>query len=340
MIQNAPEKIHLHHSQSPVLQPRLPRNSSSSTTGMIIGSGCGGGGVGGGGGNNNNFIRPLQGQIIANIENNPNQYERDWTLDDVSQVSFKPCPQGSGSLTPLPFHDSLHNVCEIPLRTNSSSNSSHHSSNENNLNSTTVIRTNDLSLFKINSQQIKFPNSAVFLENRDILNDQQQQQQQQQQTTYPKMYHRHSAVLLSPDLKDKFLDKVKDTRRYSDTKLLQQQQQQNKLTSNSIFNVTNLLGPTIITTPINSNEELLQSSAAPQITDIIFETNTNFDPLELNIQELLELDVNTQNLQKKSQFSLNQHEINSSGSVSEIEKKKYLFKSLPNLSASSENLLQ
>lgn len=323
MIQNAPEKIHLHHSQSPVLQPRLPRNSSSSTTGMIIGSG-------GCGGNNNNFIRPqLQGQIIANIENNPNQYERDWTLDDVSQVSFKPCPQGSGSLTPLPFHDSVHNISEIPLRTNSSSNSSHHSSNENNLNQTTVIRTNDLSLFKINSQQVKFPNSAVFLENRDILNDQQ---------TYPKMYHRHSAVLLSPDLKDKFLGKVKDTRRYSDTKLLQKQQQQkNTAASNSIFNVTNLLGPTIITTPINSSEQLMQQPSAPQITDIIFETNTNFDPLELNIQELLELDVNTQNLQKKSQLSLNQ-EICCDGS--EIEKKKYLFKSLPNLSASSENLLQ
>lgn len=331
MIQNAPEKIHLHHSQSPVLQPRLPRNSSSSTTGMIIGSG----GCGGGGGNNN-FIRPqLQGQIIANIENNPNQYERDWTLDDVSQVSFKPCPQGSGSLTPLPFHESVHNMCEIPLRTNSSSNSSHHSSNENNLNQTTVVRTNDLSLFKINSQQIKFPNSAVFLENRDILNDQQ---------TYPKMYHRHSAVLLSPDLKDKFLGKVKDTRRYSDTKLLQQQQQ-NKSASNSIFNVTNLLGPTIITTPINSNELLMQQQqpSAPQITDIIFETNTNFDPLELNIQELLELDVNTQNLQKKSQLSLNQEIYAGDVKIcdgSEIEKKKYLFKSLPNLSASSENLLQ
>lgn len=286
---------------------------------MIIGSGCGG--------NNNNFIRPqLQGQIVANIENNPNQYERDWTLDDVSQVSFKPCPQGSGSLTPLPFHDSVHNMCEIPLRTNSSSNSSHHSSNEQNLNQTpTAVRTNDLSLFKINSQQVKFPNSAVFLENRDILNDQQ---------TYPKMYHRHSAVLLSPDLKDKFLGKVKDTRRYSDTKLLQQQQ--NTSASNSIFNVTNLLGPTIITTPGGDTNELLiqQSSAAPQITDIIFETNTSFDPLELNIQELLELDVNQQNVEKKSQLSLNQ-EI-----CCEIEKKKYLFKSLPNLSASSENLLQ
>lgn len=311
MIQNAPEKIHLHHSQSPVLQPRLPRNSSSSTTGMIIGSGCGG--------NNNNFIRPqLQGQIIANIENNPNQYERDWTLDDVSQVSFKPCPQGSGSLTPLPFHDSVHNMCEIPLRT-SSSTSSHHSSNDSN--QTPTVRTNDLSLFKINSQQVKFPNSAVFLENRDILNDQQ---------TYPKMYHRHSAVLLSPDLKDKFLDKVKDTRRYSDTKLLQQ----HTAASNSIFNVTNLLGPTIITTPGESAEHLMPT---PQITDIIFETNTNFDPLELNIQELLELDVNTQNVEKKSQLSLNQEIC---CDVSEIEKKKYLFKSLPNLSASSENLLQ
>lgn len=52
--------------------------------------------------------------VAANIEcaQLQNNYERDWALDDVvSQISsFRPCPQGSGSMTP--FHDSIHNVLE------------------------------------------------------------------------------------------------------------------------------------------------------------------------------------------------------------------------------------
>lgn len=52
--------------------------------------------------------------VAANIECSQSQhnYDRDWALDDVvSQISsFRPCPQGSGSMTP--FHDSIHNVLE------------------------------------------------------------------------------------------------------------------------------------------------------------------------------------------------------------------------------------
>lgn len=59
-----------------------------------------------------------QNQCVANIENNPMNYERDWQLDDSSQSSFKPCPQGSGSMTPLPFHDSAHTMYEVRINFN------------------------------------------------------------------------------------------------------------------------------------------------------------------------------------------------------------------------------
>lgn len=333
MIQNAPEKFH--PPQSPILPPRhIPRNSSCSTTG----------------GPPHNLANPLRpnshGQIIANIENN-SHYERDWTLDDVSQVSFKPCPQGSGSLTP--FHDSVHNMYENQVRLTSSDNSSHESSaNEQIYNQIPVSagggaqkRTNELNLFKLGTEQLKYPSSAVFLENRDILND----------TAYPKLYHRHSTVIISPDVTEN-LDKLlgKDTRRYSDTKLLQQQINRVSQSSNQIFNVTNILGPTIL--PTTSLVAVQHEHIEPQITDIIFERNdgtSNYDPLELNIQEMLELDIKTHQLERKSQLSLNSHNVNlivtdESNYDMPISptsgKHKNIFKSLPNLNASSENLLQ
>lgn len=84
LIQNAPEKMHPISPPSPVIVLRnyLPRSGNSSTT------------MGTAGSNNN---RASHGQIVANIENNSLHYDRDWTLDDSSQSSFKPCPQGSGS---------------------------------------------------------------------------------------------------------------------------------------------------------------------------------------------------------------------------------------------------
>lgn len=289
-------------------------------------------------------MRPnSHGQIIANIENNPH-YERDWTLDDVSQVSFKPCPQGSGSLTP--FHDSVHNMYENQVRLTSSDNSSHESANEQIYNQIPLSaggaqkRTNELNLFKLGTEQLKYPASAVFLENRDILND----------TAYPKLYHRHSTVIISPDVTDN-LDKLlgKDTRRYSDTKLLQQHNNRVSQSSNQIFNVTNILGPTIV--PTTSLVTSQHEHNEPQITDIIFERNdgtSNFDPLELNIQEMLELDIKTQQLERKSQLSLNSHNVNlvvtdendTITSPTAGSRHTNIFKSLPNLNASSENLLQ
>lgn len=305
-------------------------------------------------------VRPSHGQIIANIENNPLHYERDWQLDDSSQSSFKPCPQGSGSMTP--FHDSVHNMYETTNPSSSSApvRSSSHSTNGSiagDLNAA-AAKTNDLNLFKVtNNHPLNYPNSAVFLENSDILND----------AEYPKLYHRHSTVMSSvgqpplttteiTDNLDKY--QTKDTRRYSDTKLLQQQQRGSDLTevaSPPIFNVTNVLGKSIPSAQMMA-EALATSSTAINITDIIFESNacasgggggggggvvsggggSTFDPLELNIKEMLELDGNHK---KMARLSLNNLPADTVAAAVTTTNRN-IFKSLPNLSASSENLLQ
>ncbi|XP_055689110.1 uncharacterized protein LOC129793293 [Lutzomyia longipalpis] len=312
LIQNAPEKIHQIHSASPMMSQRpFPRNGSSSTTGNYPAA-AGAANLG------QLYARPpSHGEIVANIENNHLNYDRDWTLDDVSQMSFKPCPQGSGSMTPLAFHDSVHNIYEQqpPMRASSSSGNasgSGRSSQEHIISAPGPSRTGDLSLFKLGNTS-----SAVFLENRDILSD----------GAYPKVTCRHSSVGINPT-DGGGTDGVppKDTRRFSDTKLLQQSA--DPAANDAIFNVTNLLGPSIPA----------KCDATPQITDIIFEAGSSFDPLELNIQEMLELDIQQQ---KKSQLSLNATSAKVNLLTSEVPpKSRPLFKSLPNLSGSSENLLQ
>lgn len=186
---------------------------------------------------------------------------------------------------------------------------------------------------------MNFPNSAVFLENDDILND----------ADYPKLYHRHSTIFMSPEINDN-LDKflVKDTRRYSDTKLMHQQRIGTSSAGRPvecvvpIFNVTNVLGVAIPSTTVSNADE-----PAANVTDIIFEqsgaANSTFDPLELNIAEMLELDVHQHLAHKKARLSLNNvtSDIDATAVVATgAPVNRNLFKSLPNLSASSENLLQ
>uniref|UniRef100_A0A182PDP6 Uncharacterized protein n=1 Tax=Anopheles epiroticus TaxID=199890 RepID=A0A182PDP6_9DIPT len=268
----------------------------------------------GGGGNHCELQLNQQGQIIAaNIESNSiGGYDRDWTLDDISQVSFKPCLQGSGSLTPMPFHDSVHNICETTtgsgsgimvmsatsttagvggggtatsstITTNnnnngSSSGNTHRystvsiSSNpcgDQNANNSSVGKTSTemCLLTKLNNGAVersrsnspnvaattapavptpggvmgRYVNSAIFLENRDILNDPSLGPSGHEEPTN-KLYHRHSTVLaggapvLSAFGRDEALaattnsgvvggqhEPNKSYRRYSDTKLLQKQ---------------------------------------------------------------------------------------------------------------------
>lgn len=103
LIQNAPEKIHPVSPPSPVLVVRHHNLPQSNQMPVLVNAAN----------NGSNYNRSMaQSQCVANIENNPLNYERDWQLDDSSQSSFKPCPQGSGSMTPLPFHDSAHTMYE------------------------------------------------------------------------------------------------------------------------------------------------------------------------------------------------------------------------------------
>lgn len=286
--------------------------------------------------NGSNYNRSMaQSQCVANIENNPLNYERDWQLDDSSQSSFKPCPQGSGSMTPLPFHDSAHTMYEagsqlrsvhssidgsgldlnqipnsaqmMPL-VGTSSNTIASTSNE-----AATAAKNEYSMFKVHSgsathrssacQQSQtqqhlhhYPTSSVFLENSDILDDKD----------YPKLYHRHSTIMMTPDSRG--CDRDARIRRYSDTKLLHTGNNDDDDGNDDdndvymdetynhqpmpIFNVANVLGASIPTT-----SECDAHSENYQITDIIFDSNATgggtYDPLELNIQEMLELDMAT-----------------------------------------------
>lgn len=414
LIQNAPEKIH--PPQSPVMQ-QFRRVRTAATSGVCSGQGGSGGagssvsnnsvtigpmirgydqqligsiGGGGGGGHQCELQLNQQGQIIAaNIENSSISYDRDWTLDDISQVSFKPCLQGSGSLTPMPFHDSAHNICEgsgsgsgvvvATHRYSAISGSSHtvheeeqmqqqHQnasiSEQNNGNScSSSIKTADLNLFKVPNAELnsvsssstgvpsscRYPNSAIFLENRDILNDPAPPPCHEPVACQAKLYNRRSTVMGSGHCVHQE-DPRHDIRRYSDTKLLQQQKfsyvseqpveysspTKDQLLLNPksiIYDMTSFLGPVVTQEHEQSptshhhrphhhhHHHVLVSANTDhlQTTDIQFDNNPDdpdpetprpYDPLELNIQEMLELDIaNIQRLHetKHSHSNLSQH---------------------------------
>lgn len=182
LIQNAPEKIaHIAHS------PTLPRRYGNSiATGSI---------------SNNSaslyrtdyYDGAAQAHVLANIESAALSSERDWILDNESQVSFKPCRQGSGSLTP--FHDSINNMFDQQtnksVRSDSTTSGHPVSGEQRSVGSGAAV------------SKIRCLDSAIFLENADILSE-----------AHEKTYYRHSSVLLSPD------EKEPPARRYSDTKLL------------------------------------------------------------------------------------------------------------------------
>ncbi|KFB40399.1 AGAP007174-PA-like protein [Anopheles sinensis] len=310
LIQNAPEKIHPPHASAgsaAVIGSHHMHVRSSFDHPLGGPVGLGGSSSAGGGGNHCELQLNQQGQIIAaNIESNSiDRYDRDWTLDDISQVSFKPCLQGSGSLTPMPFHDSLHNVCEtnvpvsgaavvnhrystvsnssnpitleqqqqqqqqmqqIPSGEQNTSNSSNTSSGSggpelsllNKLNNNGAERSGSSSPnVAIATTTItpagtigRYVNSAIFLENRDILNDpsvpvggsvNNAEAVTSGAGSNNKLYHRHSTVLAGggggplPCTFTRIEGNEEESngqeqpvgskafRRYSDTKLLQKQ---------------------------------------------------------------------------------------------------------------------
>ncbi|ALC43476.1 CG4080 [Drosophila busckii] len=143
--------------------------------------------------------------VAANIECSQSQhnYERDWALDDVvSQISsFRPCPQGSGSMTP--FHDSIHNVLEHSESSSRGSANDLCAGSRQDLSASGISTdtgrdnamqgsysgsgehkapsissgvshavANGLGGFVYKPHQSKrYSNSSIFMENRDILND-------------------------------------------------------------------------------------------------------------------------------------------------------------------------
>lgn len=185
----------------------------------------------------------------------------------------------------------------------------------------------------------------------------------------------------------------KDTRRYSDTKLLLQQQHEQQQYSNlnlcagpslnygpppptaqhqsksnkyynnrttvgqkahiNIVNMANVWGPeTSIISPDEQHQPPLPPPQQSQITDIIFENSQGSDPLELNIQELLELDIEYQNSGHSRPSRLAHDNSFKRSSVDNVLATQpsvdpasrpattMMYKSLPNLIASSsENLL-
>lgn len=382
LIQNAPEKIHPILPPSPVLVVRHHNLPQHNQLPMLVNATNGG----------SNYNRSMaQSQCVANIENNPSNYERDWQLDDSSQSSFKPCPQGSGSMTPLPFHDSAHTMYEA----NSQLRSVHSSMDGSGLdlnqipNSAQVMplvgtspntiastsnngHKGDYSLFKVHSSgqhrnTHHYPTSSVFLENSDILDD--------------KLYHRHS--MMAPDTIS--CDSDAKIRRYSDTKLLHTVNINDDGEDVTVVAAAATAAPTMVVTgtndmyvspkyenrpmPIFNVATVLGASISAssndtphenyQITDIIFDSSTTggtYDPLELNIQEMLELDMATSRTAlRKPRYSMNNvadgvddkcdvryadaGNANATAYVNNPENRN-MFKSMPNLSASSENLLQ
>lgn len=379
LIQNAPEKIHPISPPSPLLTVRhhnLPQLNQSITIANASNSAS-----------NYNGRMMAQSQCVANIENNPLHYDRDDSgqkfFDDSSQSSFKPCQRGSGSMTPLPFHDSAHTMYDTvsQLRSVNSSIDDQVSNSarmvpltsSHTIDESPSQMANEYGLFKIPSNvhqwnNSHYPTSSVFLENSDILDDKD----------YPKLYHRHSTIMMGADpMIDNCTNDMK-LRRYSDTKLLHggndaddDDDNENDLYMNEnnfdtrpipIFNVAAVLGASI---PNALNEMHTENYTVPQITDIIFENSTSggtYGPLELNIQEMLELDMATNRTiaaMRKPRHSLNNvtetddklcpyysdavpshTNTNDNTYVYNSTDNRNVFKSMPNLSASSENLLQ
>lgn len=315
LIQNAPEKIR-HSQPSPILEKiSIPSSRTTNNTfnynfnnsPQINQEGsCGGAdrsstcaSVGSG-------LRGTQlhhGQIVANIENT----ERDWGLDDVvSQISsFRPCAQGSGSMTP--FHDSVHNVLENSTSPSHSENGSHH----------------DLPIHeekKTASHQ--YANSSIFLENQDILND----------PTYPKPNYRHSSVVTSPEVSAIFGDHfkyqldeevTKELRRYSDTKLMGCEEGE----------------PFIFTKP-KPKKKNYPAAGHPHITDIIFEKPPLLDPLEAHISKKLDIEYSDEKRKRNRGSGSGTKPENFEAIQNQIDKNRMFFKSLPNLSSSCESLIK
>lgn len=234
-----------------------------------------------------------QSQIVANIENNSLSYELD---DDISysQISFKHHlrhDEGTSS------RGSLHNVYD-----NTSVSTTNTSATTKNLG---TGGDNDSNFHRIipgleevkehddddRRMKIRYGDkigTSIFVENDDILNDK----------NYPKIKHRHSTLLLPTSIssvghdEDLLYDErhQKKRRRYSDTKLLNSCEFENEFL---IDNKTKYdKSQHVFGSPTSTKTKGMKSEPnEANMNDLIFEKSDDFDPMELNIQNILEIDL-------------------------------------------------
>lgn len=330
------------------------------------------------------------GQIVANIESNSsqmsggNRQSRDWTNVYVEDMAFHAAGGDEGGFRP---EDAVAGV----------------STKGGGAVHTTTFKVHQMHHLNQHHPpaQAVPPSTAIFVENQDILSDtqpeicsrrlfdehqlmQQQLQQHLDQEHFPSRSkfnrHRHSVWVDSGPMVMNASTATKhnqsDFRRYSDTRLIMEPQDYEH--QQHIFNVacqssnnTNKDSARTGGVGLDGGGTAIDMEDDPQITDILFESadhGSSFDPLELNIQELLELDIRTNvrggggggasaalGQREGDEFRSSQMSVNSDPQkyfkgdgqtrvdrVATPAEQKHLLtpQSLPNLSASSEDLFQ
>ncbi|XP_037932475.1 uncharacterized protein LOC119667257 [Teleopsis dalmanni] len=354
-----------HHMLQPVdldIDPLAPRTSSSGIHQQM-----------------QHLLPQQQVAVAANIECSQSQhnYERDWALDDVvSQISsFRPCPQGSGSMTP--FHDSIHNVLENSEGSSRVSINDVCSGSRQDLStggiSTDTGRDHALQLtsysgsgehkapsissgvsnavekiwcgFSYEPHSKRYSNSSIYIENRDILNDSTLGYETTCEDDFSQHNYRHSSILTpnhdNSDQLEKFLGE--DLRRFSDTKLLDSTE-------------TDTLDPILYKTNINAENNEISTSkrvrqllkqhsatAADTVLDIELPTSPLSPPAAYagQCQQIPTLRRSMQTFEVGGlNLQQNNPNCNTAQTAQQIDKARLFFKSLPNLSNSCENLLR
>ncbi|KAH8302781.1 hypothetical protein KR044_010737, partial [Drosophila immigrans] len=311
--------------------------------------------------------------VAANIECSQSQhnYDRDWALDDVvSQISsFRPCPQGSGSMTP--FHDSIHNVLEHSENSSRGSAADLCAGSRQDLSasgiSTDTGREHAMQLSSFSGsgehkapsissgvshavanglggfvykphQSKRYSNSSIFLENRDILNDSPlcvgggvTTPLTYDYSTPPKIDYRHEEATGLGLGCCAARDATTEMRRYSDTKL--QLEQEAMLGGGK--HAADGGGDIVL------DMELPTSPLSPPAAYASHHHHHHHPhPHQQQQQLVLRRSFDKGVDESSGAISNHNHNHNSCTVESQMDRSRLFFKSLPNLSSSCESLIK
>lgn len=267
-VRNNQVSVSLHRNDSSILVISAPLNNCNSSNVMSNEVSH----------NQQNMITAQPQHIVANIENS------NYDLDDIScsNISFKHHlrhQDGEGTSS----RGSLHNVYDntsISTTNTSATTRDRTTTGDNDSNFHRIIPESSEEEAsggeerKVATASGRYHDkklgTSMFVENSDILNDK----------NYPRLSHHHSQFLLPSTISPRFAEAVearqKERRRYSDTKLLQNNSCD--FENEFLINKTALFG----------------ESTRGHSEDLIFERcDDAFDPIDLNIQNILELDIKT-----------------------------------------------